>query len=237
MIIVSFGGGYNSTALLIEFSRRGLRPDGILFADTGGERPETYAHRTHMNCWLDSQGWPLIETPRGPGESLEANCVRRHSLPSLAFGYRTCSQRWKSEPIAAHIRRQIGTTPYLNVLAFAADEARRATPYRTTSSQNWYPLVEWDIDRDRCVALCQEEGFTVSKSACFFCPATTKPEVIALAKTHPDLLARALAMEAGAQLDTVRGLGRRWSWRELVERPLFDGLEAGAEMPCVCVDE
>lgn len=38
----AFGGGVNSTAMLVEMHKRGIRPDLILFADTGGERPETY---------------------------------------------------------------------------------------------------------------------------------------------------------------------------------------------------
>ena len=39
--VVSFGGGVNSTALLIGLEERDERPDYILFADTGGEKPET----------------------------------------------------------------------------------------------------------------------------------------------------------------------------------------------------
>lgn len=36
--VFSYGGGRNGTGLAIEALRRGLRPDVILFADTGGER-------------------------------------------------------------------------------------------------------------------------------------------------------------------------------------------------------
>lgn len=38
-VISSYGGGTNSTALLIECVKRGIRIDMILFADTGGEKP------------------------------------------------------------------------------------------------------------------------------------------------------------------------------------------------------
>lgn len=40
-LVVAYGLGVNSTAMLVEFARRGIRPDLILFADTGGEKPET----------------------------------------------------------------------------------------------------------------------------------------------------------------------------------------------------
>ena len=43
-LVVSFGGGVDSTAMLIEMKNRGIRPDVILFADTGAERPGTYIH-------------------------------------------------------------------------------------------------------------------------------------------------------------------------------------------------
>ena len=35
--IVSYGGGTNSTAMLVGLWERGERPDAIVFADTGGE--------------------------------------------------------------------------------------------------------------------------------------------------------------------------------------------------------
>jgi len=36
-VVVSYGGGTNSTALLVGMQERDLRPDLILFADPGGD--------------------------------------------------------------------------------------------------------------------------------------------------------------------------------------------------------
>ena len=41
-LIVSYGMGVDSTALLVGFAERGIRPDMVLFADVGAEKPETY---------------------------------------------------------------------------------------------------------------------------------------------------------------------------------------------------
>lgn len=41
-IVVSYGGGTNSTALLVGMVNNKIIPDAIIFADTGGEKPETY---------------------------------------------------------------------------------------------------------------------------------------------------------------------------------------------------
>jgi len=40
-LIAAYGGGVNSTAMLIGFVERNIKPDHIIFSDTGGERPET----------------------------------------------------------------------------------------------------------------------------------------------------------------------------------------------------
>lgn len=41
--VLAYGGGVNSTALLVSLHQRGIPIDLILFADTGGELPSTYA--------------------------------------------------------------------------------------------------------------------------------------------------------------------------------------------------
>ena len=42
--MVSYGGGVNSTALLIGLHQHRIPVDLILFADTGAEHPHTYAY-------------------------------------------------------------------------------------------------------------------------------------------------------------------------------------------------
>ena len=50
VLAVSFGGGTNSTAMLCGFRERGIKPDLIIFADTGAEMPHTYEQigRAHV---------------------------------------------------------------------------------------------------------------------------------------------------------------------------------------------
>lgn len=63
-LVVSYGGGKNSTALLVEMRVRGIRPDAIVFADTGEEKDETYAFIERFNNWLLSVGFPSITVVR-----------------------------------------------------------------------------------------------------------------------------------------------------------------------------
>lgn len=59
-LVVAFGGGKNSTALLIKLYLENIIPDLILFADTGGEIQETYDFIERFSFWLIERGMPPI---------------------------------------------------------------------------------------------------------------------------------------------------------------------------------
>lgn len=115
-VVVAYGMGVDSTAMLIGWHARGLpRPDAILFADTGSEKPETYAYLAIINAWLDSVGYPRVtvlknKSPIAGDSSLHGECLRKSVLPSLAYGGHSCSLKWKVEPQWQHCRRLYGWT-------------------------------------------------------------------------------------------------------------------------------
>ena len=58
-LVIAFGGGTDSTAMLIEMERRGVRPDLIQFADTGNrdaEKPKHTATSTSSTAGARSGG-------------------------------------------------------------------------------------------------------------------------------------------------------------------------------------
>jgi 3'-phosphoadenosine 5'-phosphosulfate sulfotransferase (PAPS reductase)/FAD synthetase len=90
-LVVAYGLGVDSTAMLIEFVRRGIRPDLILFADTGGEKPETYQYLRVIRPFLARAGFPEVtvvryQPKRAVYHTLEAQCLHTGTLPSLAYG-------------------------------------------------------------------------------------------------------------------------------------------------------
>lgn len=102
-VLASYGAGTNSTALLIEWVNRGLPLDATLFADTGGERDETYRYMEMFSAWLVAHGYPPITkvfhtTRDGRFETLEEECNRSGRLPSIAYGSKKCSGKFKIEP-------------------------------------------------------------------------------------------------------------------------------------------
>ena len=241
--LIAFGAGTDSTGLLVEMVRRGEpAPHAILFANTGGEHPHTYRHVATFSGWLRRHGYPAITTVAASGEALEANCLRRHALPSIAYGFKTCSQRWKLEPQekwangdpACQTAWQRGEL-VTRIIGFEYGEERRCRP-ADAKYTNRYPLIDWQMDRDDCKAAIEAAGLKLpGKSACFFCPLSKKSDIRALQDSYPDLLARALAMEANADLDSIRGLGRRFAWADVVNHR-NNSPELPMDMPCDCYD-
>lgn len=89
--------------------------------------------------------------------------------------------------------------------------------WQTQSTASGIPLMEWGWDREACIRTIEAAGLPQpGKSSCFFCPSMRAEEIIDLRERYPDLFRRALALEdnARANLKTVRGLGRNYSWKE-----------------------
>ena len=58
-----------------------------------------------------------------------------------------------------------------------------------------------------------------------------------MAVTHPDLVRRALEMEANAELTAVHGLGRSFAWGKLLAtEDMFSERFAEIETACGCYD-
>jgi 3'-phosphoadenosine 5'-phosphosulfate sulfotransferase (PAPS reductase)/FAD synthetase len=90
-LVVAYGLGVDSTAMLVELVSRDIRPDLILFADTGGEKPETYAYLNVIQPYLAKVGFPPVTTvryqpKRASYSTLEDQCLHTGTLPSLAYG-------------------------------------------------------------------------------------------------------------------------------------------------------
>lgn len=262
-LVVAYGLGVNSTAMLVEFVKRGITPNLILFADTGGEKPETYAYLPVMQQYLKASKFPPVVTVRyepktAPYRTLEAQCLHTKTLPSLAYGGKSCSLKYKRTPQDKEILRRYPPHEHIaserrvvRAIGFDASEQRRTyagvikaigldageehrrtwekpgpAKERRPSREAWldanyfvyrYPLFDWGMDRAACERSIRDAGLPVPpKSACFFCPASKKPEILWLRDQHSALLERALRIEQTAQpgLTSVRGLGRSFAWAD-----------------------
>jgi hypothetical protein len=242
-LVVAYGLGVDSTAMLVEFAIREIRPDLILFADTGSEKPETYEYLNVIQPYLRRVGFPKVIIVRyqpkwAVYDTLEEQCLHTGTLPSLAYGGKSCSIKYKRVPQDKYVAQwppaqrcwAVGGK-VTKVIGFDAGPAdmRRHRYVEDERFRYWYPLVEWGYDRSMCEKIIKQAGLPVPmKSSCFFCPAMKKPEIVWLQEHHPDLLERALQIERNAQqsLTSIKGLGRNYSWESFLNRrdsfPLLD---------------
>ena len=262
LTIASYGGGVNSTAMLIGAHERGESVDLILFADTGGEKPETYAFVNRFSRWLVSRGMPEIITVRkttkrqgrynAPGVSLtlEQHSLQTGTLPAVAYGMKSCSLKFKRDPQNEYVKNwQPAVDAWASgekltkLIGYDAGEAHRQAAAPDDSGYlNRYPLIEWGWGREGCEAAITRAGLCVPpKSSCFFCPNMKEWEILELKERHPELLERALQIErnAGPNLIVIKGLARDITWQQIVDYDRRQGnlLPARADaMPCECYD-
>ena len=228
-------GGSNSAALLVGLYNHHIPVDLITFADTGAEQPHTYQFIVTMNEWLAAHDMPQITVVEnvdryGNRLTLEMECLRSHTLPSIAYGYKRCSQKHKIGPQAkfcnnyAPCREVWARGERVNrYIGYDAGEVKRYEHSRKCDEadkkyHNIYPLIEqWGWSRSDCVREIAAAGLPQpGKSSCFFCPSMKRQEVEALKEQYPDLYRRAIAIEENAMphLIKVKGLGRSYAWKE-----------------------
>jgi hypothetical protein len=216
-----------------------------LFSDTGGERPDTYAYLKYFSDWLVSRNFPPItivkyKTKDGVELTLEQDCANNQTIPSIAFGWKTCSQKYKTRPQDKYLKQKYGDEPIQMWIGFDSKEGKRVKANPNKGWENYFPLIEWGYDRDRCIEKIKEMGLNVPiKSSCFFCPNMRKHEILAL----PDeLKERVIAMEKSAtKLIELKGLGRNKSWTSVIEadrsQQKIDWDEQDWHQPsCECID-
>jgi hypothetical protein len=241
---IAYGLGVDSSAMIVGFVKKKRAPGAILFADVGDEKPETYAYYRVMSAFLEKHHFPPITVVRyrpvhATYNTLSENCLQNGTLPSLAFGRKSCSLKFKVRPqnlwcdqwspaIRAW-RRGDKVIKFIGYDAGPKDSRRGHDMTEDDDYQYEYPLREWGWDREKCMDVIDSAGLPVPmKSACWHCPASKPNEVAWLAKTHPELFARAIAMEDSAKarggLLKIEGLWRKatkkrpGSWREFAEK-------------------
>lgn len=236
-LAVSNGIGVNSLAMLVGMEQRGIRPDIVLTANVGSEKDETYAYIPVVQEWLAKVGFPEMTIVRyaptrfknwPPYYSLFENCITNATLPSITFGFSSCSQKWKAAPQHKYLK----TLPLSQKTWLAGRKIVKAIGYDCSSRDKerktkadrlivtyqdklaqfydyWFPLQEWGWDRDECVNQIKSAGLPVPvKSSCTFCIAMQPEEVSALPTNQ---LRQIVLMEARAKprLTKVEGLWRK----------------------------
>ena len=217
-LVVAYGLGVDSTAALVRLRALDIVPGLILFADTKSEKIETYDYLPIIQAWLRKVGFPPVTVvenvvsdykhwPKYSG--LIENCLTNATLPSLAFGFKSCSLKTK---VAPQNKFTDAWQPAINCWA-AGNKVRKIIGYDASPKDRrrfahavgmqdpqydyWYPLIDWGMDREACKEAILHAGLPVPpKSACIMCPAVQPQEVREYRKRYLRLI---VIMEARAK--------------------------------------
>lgn len=189
--VLSFGAGLNSTALLVMLVEEDYPLDEVVFADTGGEVPETYEHLKKVDSYLSKYGIPL-KIVKSKNGTLYNTCKRRRVIPSQIWRWST--RDYKITPIHAHYR-SFGV-PVIQYLGIAYEERDRMKKSRVPYATNVFPLVEKKLDRQDCIEIIMKADLPMPvRSGCYFCPFNSLSRWKELYTKHMDLFLKAKELE------------------------------------------
>ncbi len=211
---LSLGAGVNSTALTLLALGEKLPLDEVVFADTGSEKPETYAY---LEKWIV----PYLAEKHVPysvvraKDTLAERCIRGRTIPDRR--YRWSTRDYKIRPIYKHLKPHAPVVVYLGI---AFDEAYRVKPeHQVDWVKREWPLIDRRLTRADCEKIILSKGWPVPpKSGCFFCPFSRIGEWRKLWRDHPDLFQEAVRIDKNGSKypeftlvkGTLEALGRRF---------------------------
>jgi len=216
MRIISYGGGVQSTALIVLAIEGRIEADCALFANVGddSEHPASLDYvRNIMQPWAAERGFPVEELQRvkrnGETETLWQRLTKdgSRSLPipvrmsdTGAPGTRSCTADFKIRVIAKRLK-ELGATaenPADVLIGFSTDEFHRASNRRSNAWERpCYPLLDLGLSRSDCQALIARAGLPVpGKSSCFFCPFHRPQMWREMRRDEPVLFRKSVELEA-----------------------------------------
>jgi len=200
--VISYGGGVQSTALVVLAMSEGWDIDEIVHVDLlDAESPATREYVARFREWLCREYGRDITV-------IERN-MYRDMLDNPAFTpvpwrgrrerfmlQRQCTRQYKVAPLTRYLYdRYLGERIGL-MLGISVDEYHRMRDSSAARIEHVYPLVDRRLTRWQCRDIIERAGLAVpSKSSCWFCPYRSSASQWALVRRYPYLRAMADALE------------------------------------------
>ncbi|MET8147634.1 phosphoadenosine phosphosulfate reductase [Actinoplanes sp. NPDC049668] len=245
--VVAYGGGVQSTALLVLAATGRIDVRTFVFANVGNdsEHPATLAYlRQVARPYAQAHGLDLVALDRvrrdGTTETLYGRLTRpgSRSLPipvrmsNGAPGTRSCTADFKIRVMGRWLRQHGATAarPATVAVGISLDEIHRAHNRREQPHERVvYPLLDLRLDRSACLRIITDAGLPApGKSACWFCPFTRPQTWAERRRDDPALFARACDLESTLNVRRAR-LGRDPVWLTRFNRPLSDAVPAAQD--------
>jgi hypothetical protein len=228
---LSYGGGVQSTALLVLAARGEIDYPLAIFANVGddSEHPDTLRYVREVAVPFGAAHG--IEVYEAGGSSLLQSLYRRQRsvhIPvrmegSGAPGRRGCTGDFKIARVRAELVARGATRqePAVLAMGISLDEYHRMRSHSGDDRYRLsYPLVDRRLDRAACENAIRSAGLPVPpKSSCWFCPFKGREDWRRLKRETPDLFAGAVALERTLSART-QALGRGACYLSSALRPL-----------------
>ena len=209
----SFGGGVQSTAVLVLAAQGRVQYDAMLFSNVGNdsENLATIAYVENVaKPFAKAHGIELVELQkrRRTGEAVTLLEQLHHSRKSIdipayvgagAPGNRNCTINFKMKVIGKYTKQHGATEadPAVVAIGISMDEIQRMHNKSAIAWQTLeYPLIDLRLYRRDCMRLIADAGLPVPpKSSCWFCPFHRRDEWVTMKREQPELFGRAVALE------------------------------------------
>jgi hypothetical protein len=252
LTVISYGGGVQSTALVVlaATGRLGFDVDAALFANVGddSEHPGTLDYvRTVAMPWAAERGLPVHELHRikrdGSTETLMGRMMKEgsKSLPipvrmdNGAPNTRSCTVDFKIKVVGKWLKANGASkdNPATVCIGISTDEISRVANKKVEPyEQPIYPLIHLGLDRSACQRVIGDAGLPVpGKSSCYFCP-FHRPQMWAeMRRDEPELFFKSVDLER-TLIERRKHLGKDPVYLTRFAKPLDEAIhEAQAMLP------
>lgn len=212
-VVLSYGGGRQTVAICVLVARGILpKPDRIVMADTGRERPGTWAYlAAHVQPLLSPLGLKVeVIPPAAPDPDVWSNggdiIIPVYTEAGKFSSF--CSGTWKRDRVNSYLSGRGGGEKWIG---FSVEEGKRIRKaLRSDGRSGWqlrFPLAELCLTTPDCLRLVVEYGLPQpAVSACWMCPNQRNSEWREI-KTDADLWAKACEMDESLRVDDIEGGG------------------------------
>jgi hypothetical protein len=199
--VISYGGGVQSTALVVLAVSEGWDVDEIVHVDlVDAESPATREYVRYFREWL----WREY----GRDITVIGRNMYRDMLDNPAFTpvpwrgkrerfmlSRQCTRQYKVQPLQRYLYDKYDGRVGL-MLGISVDEYHRMRDSSAARIEHVYPLVDRRLTRWQCRDIIERAGLAVPwKSSCWFCPYRSVRSQWALVQRYPDLAGMASLLE------------------------------------------
>jgi hypothetical protein len=216
--VISYGGGVQSTALVVLAMRERWAIDEIVHVDLmDAESPRTREYVAYFRDWLRREhGRDITIIERDMYQDMLDNPgftpVPWHGKREKFMLKRQCTRQYKVTPLMRYLYDRYPGERIGLMLGISVDEYHRMRDSSAARIEHVYPLVDRRLARWQCRDIIERAGLaTPWKSSCWFCPYRSVGSQWALVQRYPDLVGMARALE-----DRINAERRRRGQDEII---------------------